>query len=113
METDKWAAENFLLGAECDCSDSDNSGIPVKTINGQIENYAILRIPNDTQSITEEMLSGITSDLFLVVPVSVSFIDPQILANRNVTIVGVPGSYAEFFADTNGVNFISVQTAIN
>ncbi|MBQ6343269.1 MAG: leucine-rich repeat domain-containing protein [Anaerolineaceae bacterium] len=107
-ETDKWASENLRLAAECDCSDCGNTDSIVKTINGQIENYSILRISNDTQTITEEMLLGTETDLFLYVPESVNSIDAQILTDRNVTIVGTPGSYAENFADTNGLRFISL-----
>ena len=108
METDKWASENLRLGAERDCSDCGNADSIAKTINGQIEKYSILRVPNDTQIITEEMLSEAETDLFLYVPVSVNSIDAQILTDRNVTIVGTPGSYAENFADTNGLRFISL-----
>ena len=52
------------------------------------------------------MLPDTGTTIILVVPASVSSIDPVILEGRIVTIEGDKGTYAESFAFENGLKFI-------
>lgn len=70
------------------------------------QDVTIIRIPDGIQNLTADLIPQNASDLVLVIPVSVTSIEPAILSGRTLTIVSDSGSAAEEFARQNGIKFI-------
>lgn len=109
---EKWAYLGLNFG-DCDLSVCGNASNAV-SIGAQQMTIQIVRIPDGTISVTLEMVSDAGENIFLYVPDSVGAIDPLILENRSVTVVGNRNSFAERFAKDNDVKFsVRLKTGLN
>lgn len=105
----QWAIGEEQTGVLCDCSVCGGLGTGdslAKAVTGQSENVDVIRIPDEMTSVSADLVVNAGTELVLVIPSTVTEIDPAILYGRSVTIVGVSGSAAESFARQNGVKFI-------
>ena len=77
------------------------------------DDVGIIQIPNGMTRITRDLIRDDKNEWILIVPDSVTEIDPQIYSKKKITLVGNIGSYAESFARENGLKFIvRVNTSV-
>ena len=105
----QWAVSGEQTGVLCDCSvcgGFGTGGALAAAVTGQADNVDVIRIPDDMTSVTANLVVNAGTELVLVIPGTVTEIDPAILYGRTVTIVGESGSAAEAFAREHSVKFI-------